>query len=75
MTIEKNGMKEFVNGPWITRILLGIVIFFAQQFYRDNQTMRQDIATMKADIKVLNVEIKMLTDYNINPKNSAYNKD
>lgn len=68
MTLEKIEMKDAMNSPWINRILLGVVIYFAQSVYRDNQEMKINVQSMRTDIEVMKKEIQMLTDYKIDPK-------
>ena len=65
-------MKDFLNSPWINRILLLVVAYFAEETMRENRELRievqSNIQKITTDIEVMKKEIQLLTDYKIDPK-------
>ena len=61
-------VKEFMNSPWINRILLCVVAYFSQQILVENRAMKQDVQSMRTEIEVMKKEVQLLTDYKIDPK-------
>jgi uncharacterized membrane protein SirB2 len=61
-------ISGFVNGPWINRFLMGVIIYFVQGFYSDSKKTTEEMRQMRTDVEVIKKEVQFLTDYNVNPK-------